>query len=105
MALHVIIVSDQVKKQTTLKASLSASKKGTKTGDRIYHVHSSFTPPPPPRLLCYNKSVIINQSDGLFSIANSVIDTCILIVTAYILKLLYSWWFIDPSEHHYTTKT
>ena len=31
----------------------------------------------------------------------SVID--ILIKTAYILKLLYSWLFIGPAEHHHTT--
>ena len=28
-----------------------------------------------------------------------------LIVTASISKLLHSWLFIDPSEHHYTTQT
>ena len=33
----------------------------------------------------------------------SVID--FLIVTASISKLLHSWLFIDPSEHHYTTQT
>ena len=33
----------------------------------------------------------------------SVID--ILIETAYILKLLYSWLFNGPSQHHHTTQT
>ena len=33
----------------------------------------------------------------------SVID--FLIVIASISKLLHSWLFIDPSEHHYTTQT
>ena len=33
----------------------------------------------------------------------SVID--ILIVTVWISKLVYSWLFIDPSEHHHTAQT
>ena len=33
----------------------------------------------------------------------SLID--FLIVTASVSKLLHSWLFIDPSEHHYTTQT
>ena len=28
-----------------------------------------------------------------------------LVVNAPILKLLHSWLFMDPSEHHYTTQT
>ena len=39
----------------------------------------------------------------VYSVMNSVID--FLIVTASISKLLHSWLFIDPSEHHYTTQT
>ena len=42
------------------------------------------------------------MSEGLF---NGDIKSDILIVTAYIPKLLYSWLFIDPSAHHYTALT
>ena len=49
-------------------------------------------------------SVRINhQSDRLLNGDISVIY--ILIVTASVSKLLYSWLFTDPSEHHYTTQT
>ena len=42
-----------------------------------------------------------HEPDSLLS--GDIID--IWIVTAYISKLLYSWLFIDPFEHHYTIQT
>ena len=42
------------------------------------------------------------KSDGLLNIQSYYLDT---IVTASISKLLYSWMFIDPTEHHYITQT
>ena len=53
----------------------------------------------PHRLLCSNKW----WARPFIQWWYSVID--FLIVTASILKLLHSWLFIDPSEHHYTTQT
>ena len=76
----------------TSRASLSASKKRKYTMDQISHIHS---PPPPPS----DCSVRTNHKNYVVSIKwwYSVID--ILVVTAWISKLLYSWLFIDPSEH------
>ena len=56
-------------------------------------------PPPPHRLLCYNKWWAWLFIQWWYS----VID--ILIVTAWISKLLCSWLFIGPSEHNHTTQT
>ena len=97
MSLHASSLSEcenEPLKNCSLKASSSASKSENRQVTR-------FTILIPHPDCCVR---INHRSDGLFNgDIHAVID--ILIATAEMSKVLYSWLFIDPSEHHHITQT